>query len=427
MRFVKSLGTIVSILALVSAHPTEHADTIDLNTDFSLVDLVKGKEIPSTWTLGDSSVLEEGRIRLTPDQKSKGSLWGKNTYQLKDSFSLEWTFRSVNYDGVSKGGLSFWFLSSSDSKLPLEKSFYNGPSKFDGLQLLVDNNGPLGPTLRAQFNDGVQTFTDDNVYDNTFASCLLGYQDSSVPLTVRLTYDRNYNNFLKVQIDNRVCFQTRKAKLPAGNYFVGATADNSDTDESFEILKVQMYDAATEVSLIPNVNPQPQPKVLTKIIDEATGETSLLEKDVYDAQHDKVSNFEIYKKLDKVEGKILANDIHSLKVQLEEISKSQAETIKLVAQLSQALQNVGTQSAPTKDEDNKDYKNFFAVNEKLEKMLEEAKKLRESSSHSGYAGPHVDEIAKKLAIWIVPLIIIMLIMAYYTFRIRQEIVKTKLL
>lgn len=428
MQFSKGLVTLLlGTCTLVGAHQPESSEKkIASNAEFSLQNLINVNKIPSGWALGESAVLEEGRIRLTPKTKSKGSLWEKNPYPLDKSFTLEWTFRSVDYAGDTDGGLSFWFISASKSKPLAGKSFFNGPSEFDGLHVLIDKNGPVSSTLGARLNDGTQSFTKENVHESTFASCLMGYQDSSVPSTVRLTYDRG-NSLLKLQVDNRVCFQTRKVQIPQGDYFIGATADNSNTPESFEILKMKLYDSVIEESLIPNVNAMPQPKVMTKVVNKETGQESLLEKDVFDAQHDEVSNFELYKKLDKVEGKILANDINSLEDRLDDLARTQAELLKYVAHLSQNLQNAGSSSGSSKGDDDGNYKDFFSVNEKLEQMLDEQRKIREASRSSGSAGSHIDEIAGKLAIWILPLIVIMLVMAYYTFRIRQEIVKTKLL
>lgn len=414
------------LLLIVTAHPLEQSDDAKLNTALSLPDLISLNKIPSNWIAADSTSLKEGRIVLTPKRGSKGSLWQKDSFKLENSFTLEWTFRSVNFVGKTEGGLAFWLLAAAKDN-DKDKSFYNGPSKFDGLQLLVDNNGPLSSTVRAQLGDGNEPFTKNDVYDKTFASCLLGYQDSSVPSTIRLTYDRNDNHFLKLQVDNRVCFQTRKVQFPQGEYRIGVTAENSNTLESFEILKMRLYDDIIEDSLIPNVNAMGQPKMLTKIVDQDTGQEKLLEKELYDAQNEKITNYEIYKKLDKVEGKVLANDIHSLEVQLADISKTQEELLKYVAQLSQIIRSHGENGGVGGVVDKDNYKDFISMNEKLEKMLVEQEKIREAAKHSGQVGPHMDEIASKLAIWLFPLIVIMLIMAYYTFRIRQEIVKTKLL
>ncbi|GAV54772.1 hypothetical protein ZYGR_0AS00950 [Zygosaccharomyces rouxii] len=413
-------NALLLIGSVVNAHGSDSSKSDDekFNTDISLPDLLSVNKLPSNWIVGEDASLQQGRMVLTPRKGSKGSLWQRNNYKLKDGFTVEWTFRSVDYSGKSEGGLAFWIINPASSKND-DKMLYNGPSKFDGLQLLVDNNGRLSSSVSAQFSDGSAALKKQEIYDKSFASCLMWYQQSTVPSTARLTYSRDDDNLLKLQIDNRVCFQTKKAQFPQGDYKIGATAENAQTTESFEILKMKFYDGVIEDSLIPNVHEMVQPKVYTKIIDEKTGQENMLEKEVFDAQSDKFSNYDLFKKLDRLEGKVLANDIFSLEKKLDEILSVQEEMVKYMTQLVIQRQDSGDGSESFAD--------FISMNEKLEKMLREQEKVREATRSSGQAGPHVDEIASKLAVWLLPLLVIMLIMAYYTFRIRQEIVKTKLL
>ena len=275
------------------------------------------------------------------------------------------------------------------------------------------------------------------LYEQSFASCLMGYQDSSVPSTIRVTYDMEDNNLLKVQVDNRVCFQTRKVRFPTGSYRIGVTAQNgaiSNNAESFEIFKMQLFNGVIEDSLIPNVNAMGQPKMITKYIDQKTGKEKLIEKTAFDADKDKISNNELYRKLDRVEGKILANDINSLETKLNDVIKVQEELLTFMTTLTKHFSTKqpanGEKGMSTDDviaEDKEEFKDLLSLNEKLEKMLVEQEKYREAAKRHGQDGPQVDEIARKLMIWLLPLIFIMLIMAYYTFKIRQEIIKTKLL
>ncbi|CDF91907.1 ZYBA0S15-01310g1_1 [Zygosaccharomyces bailii CLIB 213] len=419
MKFAYLVSNVLLLLSgTIHCHGSEPTtDDEKLNADVSLPDLLAIDKLPSNWVAGEDASLEEGRMVLTPNTGARGSLWQRDSYKLKNAFTVEWTFRSVDYAGKSEGGLAFWIITSASSKND-DKKLYDGPSKFDGLQILVDNNGRLSSSVGAQFSDGSTALKKQDIYDISFASCLMGYQESSVPSTARLTYDRESDNLLKLQIDNTVCFQTRKAQIPQGDYKIGVTADNANTPESFEILKMKFYDGVVEDSLIPNVHSMAQPKVFTKVVDENTGEEQLLEKEIFDAQSDKFTNYDLFKKLDRIEGKILANDIHSLEVKLNELMSVQEDMVKFVGQLM-----IESDSIDPKD----NYGDFYSLNEKLEKMLQEQEKVRDATKSSSQNGPHVDEIARRLAVWLLPLIVIMLIMAYYTFRIRQEIVKTKLL
>lgn len=204
--------------------------------------------------------------------------------------------------------------------------------------------------------------------------------------------------------------------------------------ESFEIFKMQFFNGVIEDSLIPNVNAMGQPKLITKYIDQQTGKEKLIEKTAFDADKDKITNYELYKKLDRVEGKILANDINALETKLNDVIKVQQELLSFMTTITKQLSSKppannekGTSTDDAIAEDKENFKDFLSINQKLEKVLVEQEKYREATKRHGQDGPQVDEIARKLMIWLLPLIFIMLVMAYYTFRIRQEIIKTKLL
>lgn len=439
--FSRLLNIFALYTTIILAHTTEtnaEGNVVVPDPKYSLPDLLTVKSIPNSWNAIDQTTLEEGRIILTPKQNSKGSLWLKSPVKLGEAFTIEWTVRSVKYVGKSTGGISFWLISSDNKK---DSSLYNGPAQFNGFQILVDNNSPLGPSVRGLLNDGSIKLDQQTIYDKSFASCLMGYQDSSVPITLRLSYSENLessnNYFLKLQIDNRVCFQTNKIKLPLdsysnnGQFNIGVTADNANTDESFEVLQMKYYDSVIEDVLIPNVNSMPQPKMIAKVIDTDTGKEKLVDKEVLDEMNDQTSNYLLYKKLDKLEGKILANDISDLEAKLEIVIKNQINLVEqmnhLVDRLTNDVSNNGNSKSSMNDEQ---FKDFYAMNEKLEKMMDDAAQLREASQKQQLLqGPNIptDEIVRKLAVWLFPLVLIMVVMAYYTFKIRQEIVKTKLL
>ncbi|SCU79253.1 LAME_0A07932g1_1 [Lachancea meyersii CBS 8951] len=429
---IKNIVQIGLLAQQALAGANSHSKAVSMNKDFSLPDLVLAEKLPNTFISGGQTVFEEGRIVLTPKASSKGSLWSQKEYALTDAFTAEWTVRSVKHKGKSVGGLAMWFISGKEND---DLKLHSGPSQFDGLQLLVDNNGELGSTLRAHLNDGTKQLSSSNIYDETFGSCLLAYQDSTVPLTIRLTYSSGQNPLLKVQVDNRVCFQTRKVELPIQNYKIGITADNADNEESFELLQLEVYDGITEESMIPNANIMEQPKLLTKVINKKTGEEELVEKTALEMNGgaDSISNFDLLKKMNRLEGKILANDIASLSSAIEELVQIQTVQSRKLEKVITLLTSRRTNSGKDGEDGtviDESFKDFFKMDEKLEQLLLEQQKIREVSKQNAFGasgGPHIDEIVRKLSIWLIPLVALMMIMAYYTFRIRQEIVKTKLL
>ncbi|CCK70558.1 Emp47p KNAG_0E02990 [Huiozyma naganishii CBS 8797] len=433
MLLLKAVFAALCTFGSVTAHSPEtsaHAKGEKPLAEYSLPDLISaGDKIPSNWDVKDRAVLKEGRFILTPEKKSKGSLWLKPEYNLKDSgsFTVEWTFRSLGFSGKSNGGLAFWMVLPTDVN---DQALFNGPSKFNGLQLLVDDNSVLSQSIHAQVSDGSQIWNSDSIHDHSFASCLMGYQDSSVPLSLRLTYDSADDHLLKLQVDNRVCFQTRKINLAntLNSVKFGVSASNENTPEAFEVLQMHFYNYVTQDSLIPNVNSMGQPKMLTKVVDEKTGTEKIMDKDELEAQNTKITNYELYKKMNRLEGKILANDINTLDEKVAQIMKIQEQLIHQLDQLSTAVQ--GRQDNSGKPNDKEQFKDFLSMDKKLEALLDEQAKIRENTRQAGinqHSGPQMDEIMRKLVIWMIPLIIIMLVMAYYTFKIKQEIAKTKLL
>ncbi|SCV02292.1 LAMI_0G17612g1_1 [Lachancea mirantina] len=431
MAILRKLLALSIALVLIAAHSSANSDVSLKNSQLSLPELVKSDKLPDTWVLGESAVLNEGRLMLTPKKGTEGSLWAKTVFHLQESFTVAWTVRSVNFRGKSPGGLALWFIKEDASE---NKNLFNGPDHFDGLQLLIDDNSEIGATLRGNFGDGTETMTNQDIYSHTFASCLMAYQDSSVPLTIRLTYVGSDDRLLKLQVDNKVCFQSTKIQFPLGDYKVGATASNANTEESFEILKMDFYDGPIKESFIPNVKELDQPRLITKVINQKTGHEELVEKSPMEISGgDAVSNFDLFKKLNRIEGKILANDIGELLLSFEKVlalQKEQAHRIdQIIAKIASSDGHKGQISDMNTDET---FSDFFKVDQKLQQLLEEQQRVKELSKKNGgqdglTSGPHIDEIVRKLSMWLVPLVVIMMVMAYYTFRIRQDIVKAKLL
>lgn len=418
---------------------TAHGHVIPNNNEDSIIEeqslsqIYKLTSIPKDQFITDgSTILDEGRIVLTPKQNSKGSLWLKSPLSIESgSFSLEWTFRSFNYRGFSTGGLSFWIL--NDDKIS-DKSLFNGPATFNGLQILVDNSGQFGGALRSQLNDGSQTFNKDTMNTNSFGSCLMAYQETSVPSTLRITYDINDNNLLKVQIDNQICFQTRKIKLmdsQSKKFTIGVTADNgADNTESFEILKFQAFSKANQASRLPNIKSMSQAQLVTQMTNSKTGETKSIDKKKFDAErNNEFSNYDLFHKLNKLEGDILVNDIRPLNQKMDSIIKTQEGLMKFMDHF------VGTMN--TKDsnddaitKDKKEFKDFLSMNSKLESLLEEQEQIRETNKKIGQLtlnDTHVDDVISNLKMILIPVGIILCVMIYFTFSTQQYIKKQKYL
>ncbi|KAL3229834.1 Protein EMP47 [Nakaseomyces bracarensis] len=416
---------------VVSAHVVDKSGSVDqvLKKEYSLLDLVHSTKLPPQWEVRDSAILEEGRIVMTPKKGSKGSVWLKPKFQTKDSFTVDFIFRSINYSGKSEGGMSFWLL---DSKSETTGDFHSGPSKYDGLQILLDNQSKYGPSLHNILNDGSMTITQENVYNSAFSSCLMAYQESTIPFTLRLTYSARQNNLLKLQIDNKVCFQTRNIQLQDGDYRIGVSADNGKTDESFELLLVKVYDDVLNRALEPNLKAMPQPKTVQKIINKNTGTSSLREKDIFDSKKSNVGVMDIYKKMNKLEGKVLSNDNSKVYEMLEVLNSEQKKMLSALTELSSALSRLkDAEKVTLKSKGNaaekQEYSEFTKMNTKLAKVLAEQQEIRNLHKNQQILVDHSPELLNRFFWWLAALVILILVLAYHTYKIQQEISKTKIL
>lgn len=429
--FLRTFVSFYLALNQILAHPTQplNEEASFLLDQYSLVDILSLNEIPrDNWSVGGSTQLLNGRIVLTPSENSYGSLWLKKIpIDDIESFTLQWTFRSINYVGPTKGGISFWLsMDLGDDDNVLQTDLW--PKKFNGLQILVDNTSRYGESVRVLLNDMSKSIDLADIDQNSFAQCLLGYQGESVPTTLRLSYN-NENKLLKLQINNKICFQTQRVKLWDNNRSVnknvnvGVTANNyavdgSINDESFEILQMELFSGLTSETFIPNVKQMPQPIILQK--NSKTSEIKV--KDPMQSLYSDINNYQLFKKLDHIEGKVIANDISELVDKLDDIIRIQDSLIEYISYLMKTYNN----------NDDYNFENFISMNDKLQQLLDEQQKIRELTlihrGSMGVSSVNTDDIVKRLLqLWVIPLVVIMLIMGYYTFKIKQDIMKTKLL
>ncbi|KAK5962008.1 uncharacterized protein PWA37_000038 [Arxiozyma heterogenica] len=432
----------------ISAHSTQSLDKENshLLDQYSLADILSLKEIPEgNWVIDGYTQLKDGRIVLTPNENSHGSLWLK-TVPINDveSFTLQWTFRSINYIGPTNGGISFWILMNPGNEKVKGVETDSWPKRFNGLQILIDNTGPYGESIRALLSDMTKSIDLAVVDQHFFAQCLVGYQDVSVPTTLRLSYN-NENKLLKLQINNKICFQTQKIKLWDDNkdynnnnnnnnrLRIGVTANNYGVDgrfnnESFEILQMKLYNGLTSETFIPNVKQMPQPQILQKNI--KTNEITV--KDPMKSLYSDVNNYRLFKKLDHIEGKIIANDISDLIDKLDDIIRIQNSIIEYLLYLMKKYFNYSDEMSTLGEHNYNNFENLILMDDKLQQLLDEQQKIRELTlkhhTSMGINSNHADYIVTRLLqLWLIPLIVIMLIMGYYTFKIKQDIANTKLL
>lgn len=451
--------SIVLLSFLSSGHGNTQSTTDDddfkhLNNLYSLPDLLANEKLANNKDKGlpnyifENTELLDGRVILNYNEKNGGimSKSGKH-FKQSDSFAVEYTIRNLaNLADKPKDESLFdsndnfaFFLANDINKINdviINEENINNVA-FNGILLYLDSKDKFGGELKFIMNDGSKKYSSmDDFYKQSIGSCLVNYyEDSSIPITVRLNYDAS-QHLLNVQVDNKICLQTRSVNLNAfddGKTFKIATTSSGLTksNSKFEILKLNFFDSLIQDSYLPNIKAMPQPKILNKIVNKDTG-------DVTYEEFDKLSDTDItllklYKKLNTIEGKVIANDnidLYKKVERLEDLSIKQYKQIEKLMSLLEVLASSNKDGSSSLDKS--EFKDIIGMNEKLEKLLVEQQEWK--STHQYNSKPnnsdtkiHVDEIIFRLLLWLSPLGVIMLVMVYFTFSIKREIGKQKLL
>jgi len=191
-----------------------------------------GRGIPG-WHVssqGHSPQLLSDRIVLTPPVpgNTRGALWTDNPIPAKD-WTVDFSFRASGPDQAS-GNLQLWLVKD---KNPIGYDSVYTVENFDGLAILIDQNGQHGGSIRAFLNDGSQNFRQHaNIDALAFGHCDYSYRNLGRPSNLKITSQ----NGLTVSVDDKPCFSTGSVDLPS-NYFMGMTAATADNPDSFEIYK----------------------------------------------------------------------------------------------------------------------------------------------------------------------------------------------
>lgn len=272
----QSLSTIVftfSILFsnLVLTHGDHHNEPSRHNMEtpydpISLPDLIsvsKLDDLKNIFIFAGDSILENGRIILTPSPKSsqedstsdsqlqKSSMWLTNDILPKtlNDFSFEVTLRSLgSYGKFTNAGIAIWLLDSKFNGNNNDLQNFNGPRIFKGLQILIDTNTASEySSVKFYLNDGTKQI---DLNQDAIGIYALNYQDSQVPLTLKFGYKMN-EKWFKLTIDNKLLFETSDIDLSSllnnDNLKIGVTCQTDKLKhEQFEILRLKGYNYIVE-------------------------------------------------------------------------------------------------------------------------------------------------------------------------------------
>jgi mannose-binding lectin 1 len=177
--------------------------------------------------------LLSNKIILTPVYAGgqRGSVWAEKQLTITE-WVADVDFRA---SGSERGGgnLNIWLVRGGQTEVGSSSIYTVG--KFDGLAIVVDQHGGTGGMLRGFLNDGTKDYSQHhNVDQLAFGHCNYAYRNLGRPSQVKL---RQTDRLFKVEVDGRVCFESDKIKIPAGNFF-GVSAATPDNPDSFEVFKL---------------------------------------------------------------------------------------------------------------------------------------------------------------------------------------------
>lgn len=445
MKLVPLSKVVLAALSVTTgclAHTENDNKLID--QDLSLPELSKlsSLELEDNWKLLGESKFDNGRILLTTKSNSFGSVLN-NLPVAYDSFTIETIVRSLGAFGKETGGFSLRYVEEHNLN---DLTFFGGSKRFKGLNVIVDSNGPLGGSIHAFLNDGTEDYSnDESLYGKAFGSCLLGYQSSQVPFTLRISY---FNGVLIIQVNNKICIKTKQVKLPK-NYQIGASASTHIKEEQFELMRFKTYGGVLSEILENDGKSGDQPKVVKEYVDSTTGEKLDIKEnsDVKpsgkavnsdDIQQTidsiKSSNKEILNKFDSILNRIngLSAGSNNDFSYLDEFSK---EIKQLNSKVSANEQNLNVMEASFKKFENAmililkkqsdeqinqlrdNEQSIVELNKKIEYLVLSEKDRQENPIHDLISG---------LKLLILPIIVLVLLLSFLTYRLRHDI-KSKLL
>ncbi|CAJ2506839.1 Uu.00g080250.m01.CDS01 [Anthostomella pinea] len=173
------------------------------------------------------------KLILTPPApgNTRGAVWADQPNKYS-KWVADVDFRA-NGPERGSGNLNIWLARRGNQEIG-SSSIYT-VNRFDGLALVIDQQGGSGGMIRGFLNDGTVDFkTQQSVDSLAFGHCNYAYRNLGRPSQIKLSQTATV---FKVEIDSRLCFESDKITLPPGYHF-GITAAAADNPDSFEIFKM---------------------------------------------------------------------------------------------------------------------------------------------------------------------------------------------
>lgn len=201
------------------------------------------------WDFVGNTIITNGYVRLTPDQRSKsGAIWNNVPCTLRD-WELHVHFKVHGAASDLFGdGLAIWYAKNRIENGPVfgSKDYFVGLAVF--LDTYANQNGPHNhnhPYISAMVNNGSQHYDHDRDGTHTeLDGCESHFRKVPHDTYVAIRYEHNKLT-VSTDIDGKntwkPCFSVDKVRLPTGYYF-GASAATGDLSDNHDIISLKLYD-----------------------------------------------------------------------------------------------------------------------------------------------------------------------------------------
>ncbi|KAL2011306.1 hypothetical protein VTN00DRAFT_4024 [Thermoascus crustaceus] len=203
---------------------------------------------------GHTPQILSNKVILTPPYpgNTRGYAWAENPV-TQPEWTAEFQFRATGPERAS-GNLQLWYAKDGQTKIGSSSIYTVG--QFDGFALVIDTHGGRGGSVRGFLNDGTMDYKSHGSVDSlAFGHCDYPYRNLGRPSVVRI---KHTNSVFQVTVDDKLCFETNKVALPAGNNF-GISAATPENPDSFEIFKFVLSPADSGAARPPLIPQQQQP------------------------------------------------------------------------------------------------------------------------------------------------------------------------
>lgn len=349
--------------------------------------------IQKQWYISGSTKFYEGRYILTPkpvissnlaEETILGSLWSRpdqNPPNL-DELETQLTIRSLGKIGETGAGLAYYIV-NDDSKAmaSYNNKIFGGPDKFNGLLITLDSNDEsLGSVFRVYLNDGSKVI---NLKTDLIGAYLYRYQNSNVPLTLKVGYS---NNWLKITCDNKLLFETDKFTITnivkSPNLRFGITSSSPKDVRNYEQFEVLRFKAYKKVSS--ELRQECKQTLLAKHIDDGNEsiDSKPVDKKPIESKEESIPSElvqQIYKKLNDIQLSIstknVGNNIGKLNSETQQtVHHDINELTKTIGKLIDNVNNILIQVSNS----NKRFDNVDSRYMKLEDLIKRQTELIES-------------------------------------------------